>query len=173
MNVVDLVLLIVLGGFMLYGLWFGIIHMVGSLAGFVVGAFVAGRLYGQVGEVILPLTGGNRNLADVIAFFALFILLTRLVGLVFNLLEKVFNVVAVLPFLKTFNRLLGAIFGLLEGALVLGLAVYFAARFPITPAFVTALADSTLAGGLNLVGLALSPLLPQAVQALDSVLKRV
>jgi len=170
MNVIDLIALIVLGGFVLYGLWFGIIHMAGSLIGFVAGAFIAGRLYEQVSGGLAPFIGGNQNLADIISFFVLFLLITRLVALLFSLLEKIFNVVAVLPFLKTFNRLLGALFGLIEGTLVLGLAVYFAGRFPFFDGFGPLLDESILADALNLIGLAVSPLLPQAVQILHSVL---
>ena len=144
--------------------------MVGSLVGFVVGAFIAGRLYEQVGDVLIRFIGGNQNLADIIAFFVLFLLITRLVGVLFSLLEKIFDVVSFLPFLKTFNRLLGALFGLIEGTLVLGLAVYFSGRFPFFEGFGPMLDESILADALNLVGLAVSPLLPQAIQMLHSVL---
>ena len=81
MNVVDISLLVLLGGFALYGLWFGIIHMIGTLIGLIFGAIVAGRAYVPFAAWLAPHVGGNENLAKVIGFFVLFVLVTKLVGL--------------------------------------------------------------------------------------------
>lgn len=169
MTIVDVTLLIALGGFVLAGLWFGVIHMIGSVVGLVLGAFMAGRFYGSAAEIITPLTGGNVNLAKIIAFFALFILVTRLVGLLFHVIEKIFRFIAIIPFLKTFNRLLGAALGLIEGTFALGLLVYFAGKFPVSSAFGALMGDSQVARALNAVGKLLAPLLPKAVQAIRSI----
>jgi len=168
MNSTDLTLLIGLGGFALYGLWFGIIHMVGAFAGVIVGAVAAGRLYEGVSTWISPFVGGNVNLAKIIAFVLTFILVNRIVGLVFWVIEKIFKIIAIIPFLKTFNRLLGAALGLFEGTLVLGLAVYFASRFPVSSVADALLRDSQVAQGLYPIGAMLAPLLPQAVRMLQS-----
>lgn len=170
MNVVDISLLILLGGFVLYGFWFGIIHMVGALVGVVFGAIAAGRLYPLVAGWIAPLFGDSQNLAKVVAFIAIFVLVGRLVGLAFWVIEKIFKFIAIIPFLKTFNRLLGAALGLLEGTLALGLAVYFAARFPISANFEVLMRDSAVAKALHAVGAILAPLLPAAVRAVRSIL---
>ena len=45
MNWLDLALTIILAGFVFYGLFFGLIKTVGSLAGVVIGAWGASRLY--------------------------------------------------------------------------------------------------------------------------------
>jgi len=170
MNIVDIVLLVVLASFILSGFWFGIIHMVGSLVGVLVGAWAAGHYYETLTPWISPWVGGNLNLARIIGFFILFVIVNRLFGVIVFIAEKIFKVIAVIPFLKTFNRLLGAAFGLIEGTLVLGLAVYFASRFPFTAAFEMSMRTSELAKALYNVGLILAPLLPQAVRAIQSVL---
>ena len=168
MNIVDISLLVALGGFILYGFWFGIIHMVGALLGVVVGAVAAGRLYLPVANWIAPLVGGNLNLAKIIGFTIVFILVNKLVGLLFWFIEKIFKFISVIPFLKTFNRLLGAALGLLEGTLVLGLVVYFASRFPVSAVSQTLMGDSSVAHALLPVGSILAPLLPLAVRAARS-----
>ena len=168
MNFIDISLLALLGGFVLYGFWFGIIHMIGSLLGMVVGTIVAGRMYGPVGAWLMPFVGGNANLGRVIAFFLVFVLVSKLVGLLFWVIEKIFKFISVIPFLKTFNRLLGAGFGLLEGTLGLGLAVFFASRFPISAVSEAALQGSKVAHALLPVGSILAPLLPLAVRAAQS-----
>jgi membrane protein required for colicin V production len=170
MNIVDIVLLVILAGFILSGFWFGIIHMVGSLVGLLVGAWAAGHYYEALAQWGGAWVGGNMNLARIIAFFVIFVIVNRLFGIVVFLAEKVFKIIAIIPFMKTFNRLLGAAFGLIEGTLVLGLAVYFASRFPYTASFELAMRGSELAKALNNVGLILAPLLPQAVRAIQSVL---
>jgi uncharacterized membrane protein required for colicin V production len=170
MNIIDVSLLVALGGFVLAGFWFGVIHMVGSLVGLVFGAIIAGRFYDDLGAWIAPWLGDNFNLAKIIAFAAIFILVTKLVAVLVWIVDKVFKFIAVIPFLKTFNRLLGAALGLVEGTLLIGLLVYFAARFPATPAFEIALRESQLADAFHTVGRILAPLLPAAVRALQSVL---
>lgn len=168
MNYLDLVLLIALGGFVLYGLWFGFIHMVGTVAGLVFGALVAGWYY-PVGSSWLQHYLGNANVANFIAFFVIFVLVTRLVGLVFWIVEKAFGFISVIPFLMTFNRLLGAALGLVEGALVLGLAVWFAARFPFSVPFVDAMQSSAFAHILNFAGGLLAVLMPTALKSVQSI----
>jgi membrane protein required for colicin V production len=170
MNTADLVLLVVLGGFILSGFWFGIIHMIGSLVGLVVGAWAAGHYFDALARFVAPWMGGNINLARIIAFFFIFVLVNRLFGIIVFLAEKVFKIIAIIPFLKTFNRLLGAAFGLIEGTLVLGLAVFFASRYTFTAAFAATLHGSQLAKSLNTVGAILAPLLPQAVRAIQSAI---
>lgn len=169
MNVVDITLLVLLGGFALYGLWFGIIHMIGSVVGVIVGALVAGRAYVPVAEWLRPHIS-SENLAKIVAFFLVFVVVNKLVGIVFWFIEKIYKFVAVIPFMKTFNRLLGAAFGLLEGTLVLGLMVYFASRFPVSARSEIWLHDSVVANALLPIGKILAPLLPLAVRALRSVM---
>jgi membrane protein required for colicin V production len=169
MNFIDLILIISIGGFVLAGLWFGIIHMIGSVAGIVVGAYCAGRFYEPAANYILPFLGGHENWAKIIAFLAIFVLVNRLVGLVFYILEKLFKVIAVIPFLKTFNRLLGAVLGLVEGTLVIGLVVYFAGKLPLSTSIATELAASKLANELNSVGAILAPFLPETIRILHTI----
>src|SRR3989338_9330681 len=102
MTFVDITLLVLLGGFVLAGLWFGAIHMVGSLVGLILGAILSGRYYDEVGAWAAPWFGGNVGLANIVMFFVIFVLTTRLVGLLVWLANKAFNFVAVIPFLKTF-----------------------------------------------------------------------
>jgi uncharacterized membrane protein required for colicin V production len=135
----------------------------------VFGAIGAGLYYGQAAEYLLPAVGGNENLAKLLAFFGLFLLISRGIGLVFYIIERIFSIVSIIPFLKTFNRLLGAALGLIEGLLILGLLVFFAGRFPFSESFGTLLTESPLACFCNILGKILAPLLPDAVRALRSI----
>jgi len=170
MTFVDVLILVILAGFILAGFWFGLIHMVGAIIGLFLGVFLAGRYYAALAALIAPFFGGNGNLASTLAFIFLFLLITKVCGLLLHLVDKIFKIVAIIPFTKTINRLLGAAFGLVEGTLALGIAVYFVSRFPWSAAAGFALRDSQLAGPLHVIGRLLSPLLPEAVRLLQSVL---
>ncbi|MDO8425757.1 MAG: CvpA family protein [bacterium] len=166
----DLALLIILGGFVLYGFWSGLIRAAGTLVGVIVGAFLAGRLFGPIAERFAWLFGGSDNLAKVVVFFVLFVLINRLVGFGFYLVDRTFRVIAIIPFLKTINRLAGAIFGLAEGALVLGGVLWLSTIFPITTTFTASIAESDLARSLVGIASVIIPLLPEVVREIDSAL---
>jgi len=164
----DLILLLILGGFVLYGLWFGLVHMVGVLVGTVAGAFLAARWYDDVASWFSFIFGRDSNTAKILCFLILFIFINRLVGLAFWLGDKIFSFLTIVPFLKTINRLLGAAFGLLEGVLVLGLTLYMASRFPLGDWFTSSLADSRVGYVLMTIGKILKPLLPEVIKQLKS-----
>jgi uncharacterized membrane protein required for colicin V production len=170
MTPLDIGLLTALAVFLLAGFWFGVVHMIGGIVGALVGALLAGRWYPWLAGIIQPWLGGNENLANIIAFILLFSLITRLFAIAFTLVEKLFKVLTVIPFLKTFDRLLGMALGLVEGVFFLGLAVHFASKFPYSFGFEAMLQDSAVARTLNLIGKALSILLPAAVRHVTSVL---
>lgn len=168
MGLLDLILLLILGGFVLYGLWFGLIHMIGVLVGTIAGAFLAARWYDDVASWFGFIFGHDSNTAKVLFFLILFIFINRLVGLGFWLVDKIFSFLTIIPFLKTINRLLGAAFGFLEGILVLGLTLYMASRFPLGDWFTGSLTTSWVAHFFITVGKILTPLLPEVVKQLKS-----
>lgn len=173
LNIVDFVLIAVMAAFVLSGLWWGIIHMLGSIAGYAIGAFAAGRLYERTASWLAGIFGGSLNTWRIVAFILILVVVIRLVGLVVSGIDAAFKFLSIIPFLTTFNRLLGAAFGFVEGVLVLSIVTYFAARFPITQGFAAMLATSTVAQRLNAVGTILAALLPLAVRLLKSVFSKI
>lgn len=170
MNLFDIILIIALGGFVLYGLWFGLIHSLGVLVGTILGAFAAGQYYATAATWVQGLAGGSLNAWKVIMFLLIFTIGNRLVGLLFWMVERVFNVLTVIPFLKSINRLAGAVLGLLEGVLVIGLTLYVAERFPFGAWFLKFFPPSVVAKELIRLANILVPLLPEALRALKSLI---
>lgn len=169
MAIFDLVLLILLGGFVLFGLWFGFIHTLGSLLGIIAGAWVAGHYYTAVADWGAFMWGGG-DWGKVIAFILILILVNRLVGLLFYILDRAFEFITIIPFLSSINRLAGAVLGFLEGAFTLGLILFFLARYPINDWFTGALQSSTIAPWLVGMAQVLAPLLPELLRQLQSVI---
>lgn len=170
MTILDVVLLLLLFGFVFFGFWVGLIHALGGLVGAIVGAVVASRLFEPVVQQWGYLFGGNQNLARIVIFLIIFIIVNRLVGLAFWLLEKMFNVIAIIPFLKTINRLGGAIFGLIEGVLVIGVTIYVASRFPLGATFTEGLQGSSVAKKLVELSGFITPLLPVFLKQIRSMI---
>ncbi len=170
MTIIDVTLLVVLGGFVLAGFWFGLIHMLGALLGLFLGTFLASRYYEPLAQWFFSINDVNINLLRIISFLLISFIVTRIVGFAVHIADRIFRVVAVIPFMKTFNRLLGAGLGFIEGALLLGLFVYFTSRFPITPGFELMLRASEVARVFNIAGKLMSPFLPHALRIVQSVL---
>ena len=169
MTLIDIILLILLGGFVLFGFWFGLIHSLGALFGVVVGAGFATRYFDVVTQWLHPYTGGPINVVRIVVFIIIFIIINRLVGFIFYIIDKTFRFVTILPFIAGINRLGGAIIGLVEGALVLGLILYFSEAYPISEEFAKMIIEkSTVAHYLLSVAKILMPLLPEAMKELES-----
>lgn len=173
MSFFDIVLLIIIGGFALFGLWFGLVHTLGSLIGTVLGVYLAARFYAPVAAWLMHITGWNGNFAKVLVFILAFIIIDRLVGLAFYFVDKFFSIFTHLPFLHSIDRLLGLVFGVLEGAIVLGISFYFINKFPLSPNFMAQFAASKVAPTCISVAAVLWPFIPQAIKIIQDTIKNI
>lgn len=164
MNTIDLIIVIALAVFGLLGLIRGFIQEVGSLIGLFVGLFVAGKAAWPVAQYIREGFAQYPAIADmlsyIVAFFLVFFVVTFIFGFLVKVIDKLFNIFAVFPFLKTINRLGGAALGLLEGTLFLAALAYMITTLPLNMKFTDQVKEST--GGPVLLGIAtvVKPFLP-------------
>lgn len=171
MAVFDIILIIILGGFVLYGFFFGFIRVVGMLAAVLAGAWVATHFYLTLFGWISRFWPGNPQVGKAVCFVICFSLVTHAVGWLFALFDQAFTVAAIIPFLKTINRLLGAAFGLVEGALAFGLAFYISGKYlPQDLLLAQWLKGSKLAELLINFSKILAPLLPEIYKQVKSLL---
>ncbi|MEK9129803.1 MAG: CvpA family protein [Patescibacteria group bacterium] len=124
MPLIDIFTLVILLCFFFIGFRLGLIRAVGALIGLIVGIFLATLYYNILANLTLILFLGNLKIAQIFCFIIILLLSSSLVGLVFHIINGIFKVIAIIPFLKTFNGLLGGIFSLIEGIFVLGIALY-------------------------------------------------
>jgi uncharacterized membrane protein required for colicin V production len=106
-------------------LFFGLIRTLGSLIGMVLGLWLTLLFYLTVFDWAQNLFFGHEVIGKIITFIILFTLINRLIGFIFALLDRTFDLLSVIPFLKTINRLAGAALGFVEGGLVLGLILLY------------------------------------------------
>lgn len=171
MIIFDAILLVFISGFVFYGFFFGLVRTIGSIAGVVIGAFLASHFYLEVFSLVESWFLGFDNLGRVAVFLVLFGLINKVISLAFVLLDKTFNIISIIPFLKTINRLAGAVLGFLLGCLVLGLVLYISSRYAIVGHwFAYLLVNSKLAPFFLKFSALLTPLFPEILKKLQSVI---
>lgn len=170
LSILDLILLLILFLFIAFGFAMGLVQTIGAILGVIVGAWAAGLFYEPFGVWLEPILLGNTALARIVAFIIIFVLINRLVGLLFWIINKIFKLFTIIPFTKSLNRLLGALLGFVEGTLVLGLILYFVSRFAFTDWIIDVLVASKVAMWLVWVASILAPLLPELLRQIKSVI---
>lgn len=169
LTILDLALILALFIFIALGFSMGLIQAIGAIVGVILGAMIANDYFKDFGNFLTPFFLGNSALALTISFIIIFSIVNRLVGLIFYVVGKFFNLLSIIPFLKTFNRLLGAIFGAIEGCLVLGLLIYFLSGIQFWPWLNSTLAGSVIAPWLIYFAGILMPLIPQVATYLAQI----
>lgn len=170
MPFIDVILVVILSGFVFYGLFFGLIRTLGAFLGLLAAAFIASRLFLPVSLWINSFFFGYANLGKILVFLILFSLINRLVGFLFYLLDRAFNLISIIPFLKTFNRLGGVILGFLTGSLCIGLFIYVISRYSLIDHwFGNWLAQSELAPFFLKFTNLLLPFLPEVLKKMRSL----
>ena len=163
MDTIDIIILIIIALFVYKGIRLGLIEAVGGIIGLFVGAYMAGLYFDEAAEMLVNLLFGSETLASIVGFLLVFIIVNRAIALIFWLIDKVFNIIAIIPFLKTFNRLLGGLFGLLEALIFIGIIVFFLNLLPFTGGLQTSIENSRFAPAMETVGKIADPFLPDTL----------
>lgn len=166
MVLLDILIIFIIAIFIFKGLKLGLIEAVGGIVGIIVGIILANQYYPGIAEwlsgfVKSPLVAG------VGGYILAFIIINRLVALGFWLINKMFNIVAIIPFLKSFNHLLGGLFGFIEGVLILGIAFYLLTLVPFGEKLLPPDTNSKFAPQLISVGKLIDPFLPDSLKQLQ------
>lgn len=157
MRLTDIILAFALLGFVGAGVKDGFVHalgrLIGSILGFVAASAWSLKMAGAL-SIFMPI-----GWARFISFIVIFVLMTRLAGIALSLVDGVFRIISILPFLKSINNLLGGILGLFEGVILIGGTMYLVVTFKLIPSLVTLVASSTVAQWIDFVFHALLGLL--------------
>lgn len=172
MTPLDITLLVILAGFVASGFATGFVQSLGAIIGLFVGAFFAGQLYPTVAKVILPWVSGGQNVADIVGFIIVFIVISQVVGFVFRTLNMLFKFITLIPGIKFLDHLLGALLSLIQGVIFLGLILAFASRLPLTSFGIDVMNRSQLAPPLIAIGGWLIVFLPGAIKQAQSIIKK-
>ena len=168
MTILDYIILGVIFIFVWLGFWSGFIRTLGSIIGLFLGVAIASHYYEKFADFFkfLLLAG----VSQFSAFVVIIIVVSKLTGIVFWIIDKLFKIASIIPFLKTFNRLLGAILGFAEGVLVIGVVLLFASKITIFTGFSDAISASNLAEPLLFIAKIFLPLFPAALKETQNIL---
>lgn len=129
MFLIDIVLLILLGAFVIKGIKDGFIDALCSMVAIGLGLYAASLWYSLGAHWLMKFTGWGVTFSNILAFIIIFIIINRLVSWILYLGQRFLDVIAKLPVIKSLNTLAGGLFGLVSGILVLGLVISSVQRF--------------------------------------------
>lgn len=141
--IINLILVLLILGYVGMGLKDGFVHTLGRFLGAILG-FLAARAWSiwLVGILGIFMPAGWARL---VAFILIFIAITRVFGMIFKLVDGIFEIMKLLPFLKSIDKFLGAFLGFVEGIIFIGGAIYLILTFKLSPTLITWATSSKIA----------------------------
>lgn len=124
-NTLDLLILTGLAVGMVRGFWTGVIRQVAGLVGLVLAFLVALRLMAPVGAMVVESLGLSEELAPVLGFIVVFLVVQIVVFALARTIEKLIGVLK----LGIINRLAGGLFGAFKAALLVSVIFLVLATF--------------------------------------------
>lgn len=120
MEVIDIIILILIGVGVIQGLMKGSMKELASVVGFVAGLLLARALFGTVAEQLAPALGTSITIAQILSFILIWVAVPIGCSLVASVLTKALEVVH----LGWLNRLAGAMLGAVKMMLLVGIGIY-------------------------------------------------
>ena len=120
MEVIDIIILILIGVGVIQGLMKGSMKELASVVGFVAGLLLARALFGTVAEQLAPALGTSITIAQILSFILIWVAVPIGCSLVASVLTKALEVVH----LGWLNRLAGAMLGAVKMMLLAGIGIY-------------------------------------------------
>lgn len=120
MEVIDIIILVLIGVGVIQGLMKGSIKQVAAIVGFIAGLLLARALFGTVAEQLAPALRTSITIAQILSFILIWVAVPIGCSLVASVLTKALDVVN----LGWLNRLTGAMLGAVKVMLLVGLGIY-------------------------------------------------
>jgi membrane protein required for colicin V production len=171
MPTLDLVLLIFLGAFILYGFYLGLVKMILHIISTVLSIIVSIKFYEQLYDLIPFIGFGSSAMGKVLSFIIILTVSSYILNLAFTFIAKILKVITSLPIVSFVNRFLGGVLGLIQGLFVLGAIVFIASRYSISNEFLNSLVgNSDVAPILIKVVSWVEPFIPTAIDTVEAVI---
>jgi membrane protein required for colicin V production len=142
MNLVDILIWLVLAGFVAKGFSKGLVRQICSLAGFLVGGWAAVKYHFYLAEASRTIIQLPHYLATILSFIFIF----AVIGLLFFLLGHLLTILFKIVLLGSVNRIGGVALGFLEGAFIICIALFMLTSKPMPAKFKEYVQRSKTAG---------------------------
>ena len=131
MNLVDILIWLVLTGFVVKGFTKGLVRQICSLSGFLVGGWAAIKYHLYLAEASRHIIQLPHYLATILSFILIFLI----TGLLFFFLGHILTIMFRIVLLGGVNRIGGVALGFLEGAFIVCIFLYMATSKPVPEKF--------------------------------------
>lgn len=131
MNLVDILIWLVLAGFVAKGFSKGLVRQICSLAGFLVGGWAAIKYHLYLAEASRHIIQLPHYLATILSFIFIFVI----IGLLFFFLGHLLTIMLRIVLLGGVNRIGGVALGFLEGAFIICIALFMLTSKPVPAKF--------------------------------------
>ena len=121
LSVLDWIIIAIIALGVVFGFMKGAVKQAATIVGLIAGLLLARALFSQLGEKLAVELGTTVSVAQVIAFFMIWILVPVVFLILASMLTKALEIVH----LGIVNRLLGALLGALKYAFIVSLAISF------------------------------------------------
>jgi len=156
--ILDLILILILVGFVLGGYKKGFIASLGSFFGLILTILIMVRLYPWL---LAHFEGGFWT--KVLVFILALIIISIIVSIAIWIVEKIFKFFHFIPGAKSLNKILGASFGLISGLLITSFIVWMLLKLPIDAGWLNSqIQNSYLVKPMLLIAYVWIPFVPQA-----------
>ncbi|KKS40136.1 hypothetical protein A3H03_02385 [Candidatus Kuenenbacteria bacterium RIFCSPLOWO2_12_FULL_42_13] len=168
MLIIDIIILVILFGFIVWGWQTGLIKAVAVLIGVVLGIIVAGRYYAIVADFVLPYLKYNQNFAKIVGYLAVFAAVNLVIMLIVSVITGLLKLI---PLMTTVNRLAGALVAFVGGVLAIGFILLILSSVPFSDFLSRYTENSILIPIVMDIFNFISPLVPKAIDELTATLK--
>ncbi len=120
MEVIDIIILVLVGVGIIQGLMKGFLKQLAAIVGLVAGLLIARALFGVVAEHLVDALGTSVTIAQILSFILIWVVVPLICILVASVLTKALDAIH----LGWLNRLLGGLFGAVKVMLLIGLAIH-------------------------------------------------
>ncbi len=120
MEILDIIILVLIGLGAIQGLMKGSIKQLATLVGLIAGLLLARALFATVAEQLAPALGTSITIAQILSFILIWVAVPLGCSWVASILTKALEMVS----LGWLNRLAGALLGAVKVMLLIGLSIY-------------------------------------------------
>ena len=172
MAILDILLVLIIVGFILWGIWTGFSQMISNILatilGLIIASFFSPWVFAHWGYIFI-----SDSLAKIIIFVLLFAISSRLISVLFWLLTKVFTWLIWIPFAGLVDRLLGGVLGLIEAILIIVGLLYFSTQHIPADILLPILKTSFLGSILTVISISISAFKPVEINQTQKTIETV
>jgi len=171
MPILDLILIVFLGGFALYGFYLGFVKMVLKLLASILSIIFAINSYLTFYQIFPSIGFGSESLGKFLSFIIVLTLINFVLSFLISIIAKVLKIITGLPFISFINRVMGSLLGFAQALFILGVVIFIMSRYAISNNLLNNLIIGSDLSPILLRSVNwLEPLFPSALRILESAI---